>query len=106
MRIDVTALGLRLAVAGFLLTLVVLFLYLAGAAQSFLESTQLLLFRTVRWLSWGGLLVTWLLLVPMTRKKGRRLVSSLVLGLGFGALFSFVLVWGSWIYPDSGIFRW
>jgi len=101
-----TALTLRLTLAWFLISLVVLFLYLVGTAQSFLEPTQDFLFRAVRWLSWLGLLGSCCLLVPLTRRHARRLAWTAILGVGFGVMFAFVLVWGSWIYPESGRLLW
>lgn len=106
MRVDRAALALRLTLAWFLLTVVVLFLYLTGTAQSFLEPTQSTLFRAVRWLSWLGLLASWLLLFPLTRRRKKRLLWSGLLGLGFAVVFAFVLVWGAWIYPEAGKLPW
>ena len=106
MKADKTALALRLTLAWLLISLVVLFLYLVGTAQSFLEPTQDFLFRAVRWLSWLGLLACCCLLVPLTRKNRRRLAVALILAAGFASLFAFVLVWGSWVYPESGRLPW
>lgn|GEM_PF-2598588 len=106
MKVDPGALTLRLALAWFLTSLVVLFLYLVGTAQSFLEPTQDVLFRGVRWLSWLGLLGSACVLAPIVRKNGRRLAWASGLALGFAVLFAFVLVWGSWIYPNSGRLPW
>jgi len=106
LKVDPGALTLRLVLAWFLVSLVVLFLYLVGTAQSFLEPTQDVLFRAVRWLSWLGLLGSGFVLVPLVRKSGPRLGWAAVLALGFAALFAFVLVWGSWIYPSSGRLPW
>jgi len=106
LRVDLAALALRLTLAWLIFSIAVLYLYLVGAAQSFLEPTQNLLFRGVRWLSWIGFLGSWFLLVPLTRKQGKRVAASLLLGLGCAILFAFVLVWGAWIYPDSGRLPW
>ena len=106
MKIDPSALAIRVVLAFYVLTLVTLFLYLVGAAQSFLDQTQVELFQLVRWQTWLGLLGTWLLLVPASRRHVRRILASVSLGLGFGALFAFVLVWGSWIYPNAGSLSW
>lgn len=107
MKIDYGALVLRCVIAWFLFSLTVLFLYLAGAGQSFLETTLAGLFRFVRWLSWLGVLATWLVLVPLTPKRlKRRMAAALCLGVGFSSLFVFVLVWGSWVYPEAGRLGW
>jgi len=102
LKVDVRALVLRLTSALFLFSMTLWFLYLVGAAQGFLESTQLFLFQAVRWSSWVGLLGCWFVLVPWNRRSPR-LVASLILGLVFGLLFGVVLVWGSWIYPKVGV---
>lgn len=106
MKPDFPALALRLTLAWFLFSAVLLFLYLVGATQSFLEPIQSLMFWGVRWLSWLGILSSWFLLVPLNRKKGRRMVSAVLLGFGFSALFAFVLAWGAWIYPEAGRMPW
>ena len=106
MRIDPLGLVLRLGIAWFFFTLTLLGLFLAGSAQSFLESTLVLLFQTLRWAVWAGALVSWLLLVPLAQRRWRRWAASLGLGLGFTGLFFLVLVWGSWIYPDAGVLPW
>lgn len=106
MRIDLLALALRWVASWFLLSLVILFLYLVGASQSFLEQTQVDLFRLVRWTSWLGLLGTWVLLVPLCRQRLKRVAAAVILGLGFAALFAFVVVWGAWIYPEVGRLPW
>jgi hypothetical protein len=93
---------LRWATAGFFFCLVLLFLYLVGTAQSFLEPVLATLFALVKWSAWIGLVVAWFGLVPMAGRT-RRLGPSLVLGVGFTVVFLFVLVWGSWVYPNSGL---
>lgn len=106
MKADLTALAIRWLLAFFLFSLVALFLYLSGAAQSFLEQTLAELFLFVRWSSWIGLILSWLLLVPLTRKRLRRLSAAVALGAGFTVLFAFVLFWASWVYPGSGAVPW
>ncbi|HTH13750.1 MAG TPA: hypothetical protein VMB23_05090 [Spirochaetia bacterium] len=106
MRIDPLSLVLRLGIAWFFFTLTLLGLFLAGSAQSFLETTLALLFQALRWAVWSGALVSWFLLVPLAHRRWRRWAVSLGLGLGFSALFVLVLVWGSWVYPDAGVLAW
>ena len=106
MKVDLGALSLRLGLAWLLLSLTVLALFLVGSAQSFLESTLRNLFLEARWLSWAGLLVSWLLLVPLSLNRRRRLLASVALGFGFGTLFAFVAFWGAWIYPNLGNWLW
>lgn len=106
MRVDSVALALRLGVSLFLFSAIVAVLYLVGAAQSFAEETLRNLFEALRWLTWGGLLLSWLAILPAARKKGHRVLAALVLGVGFSALFLFVLVWGVWVYPDAGALVW
>jgi len=106
LKADFAPLALRLTLAYFLFSLTLLFLYLVGASQNFLEPVQSLMFRGVRWLSWLGVLCSWFLLVPLNRRHGRQIVSSVFLGTGFLAIFGFVLAWGAWIYPESGRLPW
>jgi hypothetical protein len=89
--------------AWFFFSLTLLGLLLAGSAQSFLEPTLRFLFQSLRWSVWAGALVSWLLFLPLVRRSWRRRLASLGLGVGFTALFVFVLVWGSWVYPDAGV---
>lgn len=93
---------LRWATAWLLFCLVLLFLYLVGTAQSFLEPVLATLFALVKWSAWIGLVVGWFGVVPLVART-RRLGPSLVLGVAFTLVFVFVLVWGSWVYPDSGL---
>ena len=106
MRVDFSALALRLGLAWFLFSCIVLLVYLFGAAQSFLETTLRDLFVTVHWLSWGGLLTSWLLLLPLARFRVKRVVLAFFLGVGFLCLFLFIVLWGSWIYPGIGSRPW
>lgn len=93
--------GLRLGAALLLYTLIVMGVYLIGAAQTFDEEALAFLYSFVRWLSWGGLLVTWLGLVPWVKRRGRRTLAAVLIAIGFTLLFAFVVVWGAWIYPTS-----
>jgi len=93
---------LRWTTAWFLLGLVLLFLYLVGTAQSFLEPVLATLFALVKWSAWMGLLGTWVLVVPLVWRTPRA-GPALLLGLSFLGVFVFVLVWGSWVYPNSGL---
>lgn len=102
MKPDFRGQVLRWATAWFLFCLVLLFLYLVGTAQSLLEPVLATLFALVKWSAWLGLLGAWFGLVPLARRT-RRLGPSLALGLGFTVVFVFVLVWGSWVYPNSGL---
>jgi hypothetical protein len=106
LKAKLMALSLRLGFAWFLLSMTVLSLFLVGAAQSFLDSTLKNLFFEVRLLSWCGLLGSGLFLVPFCWNQGRRLLAALAMALGFALLFSFVLYWGVWIYPDAGNWPW
>jgi hypothetical protein len=105
LKADPLALGLRLGTALFLWTLIVAALYLIGAAQSFYEATLLNLFLLLRWLAWAGMAISWLVLAPWARRL-RRTVAAVVLGIGFGLVFVFVLLWGAWVYPQAGAFLW
>lgn len=96
---------LRWTTAWFLFGLVLLFLYLVGTAQSFLEPDLATLFSLVKWSAWTGTLASWLVVAPLVWRTSRW-VSALVLGLGFTLVFAFVLFWGSWVYPDAGILPW
>jgi hypothetical protein len=93
--------AIRLAMAYFLFSLTVTALALMGASQSFTEDTLRSLFLVVRWLSWCGLLVAALCLVPWTRGR-KRILTAVFVALGLLVLFLFVLVWGTWVYPDAG----
>lgn len=101
MKADPSSLALRLETALFLFSLTVTLLYLMGAAQSFTDETLHTLFLGVKWLSWAGLLVAVLGLVPWSRQP-RHLVAAIVLGVGFLLLFVFVLLWETWLYPSAG----
>jgi len=98
--------SLRVVLAWFLLSGIVFCLLLVGAAQSFLDSTLKNLFVEVRWLCWGGGLGTWLFLVPFSWVQRNKRLASVTLGLGFTILFSLVLYWGAWIYPEAGNGPW
>jgi hypothetical protein len=105
LKVDVAGLTLRWAVAWFLLSLTGLFLYLVGTAQNFLDSTLADGFRLVRWLAWLGFLGFWCLLLPGIRRQRHR-GAALVLGVLNTLLLAFVLFWGAWVYPDSGVLPW
>jgi len=100
------ALALRLGAALLLFTVIVMVLYLVGAAQSFSEDILRLLFLGICWLSWGGLLTTVLVLIPWARHRKRHIGGALAVGMGFALFVCFVLVWGSWVYPSSVVFPW
>jgi len=100
LKADSGSLALRLETAFFLFSLTVTLLYLMGAAQSFTEETLRTLFLVVRWLSWAGLLITVVGFVPWSHRP-RHYVAAAVLALGFLVLFGFVLLWGTWIYPNA-----
>jgi hypothetical protein len=106
LKLDLPGLALRWAAAWLLLSFTATFLYLAGSSQSFLEPTLAQLFQAVRWLVWGGFLASWLLVLPLTIRHPRQVWATVAVGLGFGVIFLFVLLWGSWVYPDAGPAPW
>lgn len=105
MRPDLRGLVLRWATAWFLFTLVLLFVYLVGTAQSFLERVLATLFLAVKWSTWAGTLAVLFFVLPLVSGP-RRVLLGLLLGLGFVVVLGFVLAWGSWVYPDARVALW
>lgn len=103
---DLAGLSLRLAAAGLLFGVVAVALLLLGSAQSFLDGTLKGLFVFARLLTWVGLLASWTLVLPLCRRRLGRVVAAVLVGVGHGALFGVLLVWGSWIYPGLGLWAW
>jgi len=106
LKADWSALAVRWAAAWFLLCVVLVFLAGAGAAQSFLDSTQEALYRGARLLAWAGLGLSAFVVLPLSwGHRARRAVAAAETA-AFAVLSGVVLVWGAWLHPGAGGTLW
>ncbi|MEI8092901.1 MAG: hypothetical protein WCG80_01675 [Spirochaetales bacterium] len=104
MKVDLEFVFFRLLVFFFLMTIILLTMYLLGTYQSFMDNTLVTLFSAFRFFAWLGLLMSIFSQVLLLSKKAvtvlRRVSNLLILGF-FGCLYFLVEFLKAWIYPGT-----